>query len=64
MFNVPLGEDVPVWTAVLQGDAVAPVWCLVPHSVEGAVLIVDTHILQHCHIPHKGKMPVLHLREK
>lgn len=59
---LPLGENVPVGAAVLHGNAVATVWCVAAHGVEGAILIVVSNVLQHRRVPHKAKVTVLHLR--
>lgn len=46
---------------MLQGDPVSSVRDRVPHRVEGALRIVDGHVLQHCCVPHKGIVPMFHL---
>lgn len=46
---------------MLQGDAVSSVRDRVPDRVEGALRIVDGHVLQHCGVPHKGIVPKFHL---
>lgn len=59
--GLPLWEDVSVGAAVLQGDAVSSVRDRVPDRVEGALRIVDGHVLQHRGVPHKGIVPKFHL---
>lgn len=67
MFTVirllPLGENVPVGAAVLHGDTVSTVWCVVADGIEGAILIIISNVLQHCCIPHKTKPAILHLKD-
>lgn len=46
---------------MLQGDAVSPVRDSVADRVEGALRVVDGHVLQHRRVPHKGVVPVFHL---
>lgn len=46
---------------MLQGDPVASVRDSVADGVEGALRIVDGHVLQHRCVPHKGVVPMFHL---
>lgn len=46
---------------MLHGDAIAAVWCVVAHGVEGAVLVIVGDVLQHCCVPDETEMAVLHL---
>lgn len=60
----PLGENVPVGAPVLHGDAVATVWRVVAHGVEGAILVIVGNVLQHCCIPDETKMAIFHLENR
>lgn len=60
--RLPLREDISVGAAVLQRDPVSSVRNRVPNRVERAVGVVDGHVLQHRRVPHKGVVPVFHLR--
>ena len=62
LWHLPLGENVPVGAAVLHGDTISTVWCVVADSVEGAILIIISNILEDRCIPHKAKPTVLHLK--
>lgn len=46
---------------MLHCDAVATVWRVVAHGVEGAILVVVGDVLQHGCIPDETKMAILHL---
>lgn len=59
---LPLWEDVSVGAAVLQCDPISSVRNRVPNRVERAVGVVDGHVLQHRRVPHKGVVPMFHLR--
>lgn len=62
--HLPLGEEVPVGAAMLQGDAIALAADTVADHGHRAIIVGQGRVLHHRHIPQEGIVPLLCLQEK
>lgn len=61
--TLPLWENIPVRTAMLQCNSISSISNSVPNGVEGAIRVIDSYILQYSCIPHESIVSIFYLEK-